>query len=355
MLFVLAIVLLLIVVVVLGVVAFVRRTGADGLRLLSSHRRPIAALCTGFPFKRIVNERDQLVGVVIGAPFRSADAQGRALELRRLGVPLVGFTSYQNFPGSLRHNPFEDAYHYAEPLDYVALMRAWCTCFREPSAHGLSLARAPHQLDLAESDFAEPTATPRAERAYDFAYVCLPDAWNSCDDGWQAYCRNWHRAKRILDLVAQRGYRGVLVGRSVCARDELPAALAARTVRTPLVAQAAFWDLLARSRCLFVPNQFDASPRVITEAIQLDVGVLVNSHILGGWKYVDPSNGAFFDPTDADEAVAAQLIAMIERQQTHGFSGATFRARFGRARTSRRLAAFLNKVLGRADAQLFLA
>jgi hypothetical protein len=352
-----ACVLLLLVVVILAIVSARRHSPASdvGMRLLSSRRHASANLCHGFPFKRVINEDGDFVAVVIGAPFRSLDAQERALEMQRTGVPLIGFTSYQNFPGDLRHNPFEDPFHYRQTLDYVGLMRAWCTCFRDPSLHGLTLERAPHQIDLSESDYAEPNVPPQTQRTYDFAYVCLTDAWNSCDDGWQAYCRNWKRAKRILDLVAQRGYKGVLVGRSLCKKYELPHALELHTTRTALMRQTEFWNLLSRCRCLFVPNQYDASPRVISEAIQLTVGVLLNRQILGGWKYIDGSNGAFFDPAEDDATVAARLCALIEHQKSRGFSNASFRERYGRDRTSRRLAHFLNPVLQRSDQKLFLA
>ena len=51
-------------------------------------------------------------------------------------------------------------------------------------------------------------------------------------------------------------------------------------------------------RVLFAPNLHDASPRVLAEAMCLNVPILVNRHILGGWKYVNDQTGAFFDNED---------------------------------------------------------
>ena len=343
--------------ITLAIMLSKRRAVTWGASLVSSARlvnkMSAERLCSGFPFKRVVNEAGAFVGAAIGAPFRDARTQERALELRARGVPLIGFCHYQNFPGSLRHNKFEDTFHYSHPLDYVSLMTAWGTCFRDPVEHGLT-PQGPPVIDLVESDFAEPMQPVSATRTYDFAYLCLSDAWNSCDNGWQAYCRNWQRAKRVMDLVCARGYRGVLFGRAVCAPDELPSHLHARTVRFGMLHQAEFWRTLAACRCLFVPNRYDASPRVIAEAIQLEVGVLVNAQILGGWKYVDSTNGALFDPELNDDKVAEQLIGLIERQKRAAFSNRSFRERYGRLNTGARLARFLNPLLRASHERIFL-
>lgn len=343
--------------VMVGAVLSHRRSISRGVSLVASARLMQVShprqLCVGFPFKCVVNEHDTFVGAAIGAPFRDLQAQSRALELKRRGVPLIGFCHYQNFPGSLKHNKFEDSFHYWNPLDYVSLMTAWGTCFRDPTEHGLT-PDGPPIIDLVESDYSEPTQSILSKRTYDFAYVCLSDSWMSCDDGWQAYCRNWHRAKSILDLVCARGYRGILFGRSICASDDLPHHLRTGTTRTGMMRQKDFWSLLASSRCLFVPNQFDASPRVLAEAIQLEVGVCVNDRILGGWKYVDPSNGVTFDPDETDRAVAERLMGLIERQKRRPFSNRSFRERYGRLNTGERLARFINSLLGSSHRELYL-
>ena len=59
---------------------------------------------------------------------------------------------------------------------------------------------------------------------------------------------------------------------------------------------------------MFAPNLHDASPRVLAEALCLDVPILVNRHILGGWKYVSNETGAFFGGEhDVVDAVRALL------------------------------------------------
>jgi hypothetical protein len=60
-----------------------------------------------------------------------------------------------------------------------------------------------------------------------------------------------------------------------------------------------FLDKVEESRIMLVASVLDASPRVITEALCLDTYVMVNERIFGGWKYVTPDTGAFFDKTNA--------------------------------------------------------
>lgn len=58
-----------------------------------------------------------------------------------------------------------------------------------------------------------------------------------------------------------------------------------------------------RSRAIFIPSISDASPRVITQALSLNVPCIVNYNIIGGWKYVNPQTGVYFtNSTDVVDA-----------------------------------------------------
>merc|ERR1712151_322429 len=63
---------------------------------------------------------------------------------------------------------------------------------------------------------------------------------------------------------------------------------------TYLAKQSKYFDYLKRSRFAFLPQVRDASPRVSTQALALDVPILMNWHIQGGWKYVNEKTGEFF-------------------------------------------------------------
>merc|ERR1711972_251416 len=63
---------------------------------------------------------------------------------------------------------------------------------------------------------------------------------------------------------------------------------------TYLAQQSDYFDYLKQSRFAFLPQIHDASPRVSSQALSLDVPILMNYYILGGWKYVNDKTGEFF-------------------------------------------------------------
>lgn len=67
----------------------------------------------------------------------------------------------------------------------------------------------------------------------------------------------------------------------------------------------------ASARMAFLPNWWDASPCVLTQSLSLGVPVLVNRQILGGWKYVTPETGVFFD--DESDVVDA-FFTLLDRE-----------------------------------------
>merc|ERR1712012_42351 len=64
--------------------------------------------------------------------------------------------------------------------------------------------------------------------------------------------------------------------------------------QTSFIDQAEYFRYLKQSRFAFLPNVHDASPRVTTQALVLDVPLLMNKHISGGWKYLNEKTGEFF-------------------------------------------------------------
>merc|ERR1712113_403087 len=63
-------------------------------------------------------------------------------------------------------------------------------------------------------------------------------------------------------------------------------------------------DYLMQGRFAFLPQIYDASPRVTTQALMHDVPILMNRNIIGGWKYLNDKTGEFFnDMTDFRESL----------------------------------------------------
>merc|ERR1719326_243336 len=65
-------------------------------------------------------------------------------------------------------------------------------------------------------------------------------------------------------------------------------------IQTTFLDQSEYFNYLKQSRFAYLPQVHDASPRISTQALSLDVPVLMNKYISGGWKYVNEKTGEFF-------------------------------------------------------------
>jgi hypothetical protein len=215
--------------------------------------------------------------------------------LRREGYRFVGMSSYQTFPISEN----------ADTLDYEALCEAWCHCFRIP---GSFLKSAIPRALISISDFTDhqrisPLATWLAEgERFDVVYV-------GAEDSWKRGTKNWSLAARCIPLICrQLGLRALVIGSPT---EDFPSSSGVSF--HPLLPWDRLLSHIAKAGCLFIPNVMDASPRVLTEALCLDVPVVVNRNILGGWKYVNRFTGTFFeDEHDIIPAVRACLHQAVE-------------------------------------------
>lgn len=244
-----------------------------------------------WPLFGIADEQGRGVGYAcLQGPVRNSDEE-KALAAVSAVVSLIGFTSFISFPA---HN---------EPNDdrcYESMCTAWCHCFRNPASYFRSqkpLLLLSHS-DFTDYSFVSPTRLfPKNDgrKDYDFVYVCQAGPAKE-------WVKNWDLARRCLPILCgQLRLRGILIGREVI--PELPNYDGLLTVRGELPWQE-LMSVFMRSRFLFVPNVMDPSPRIITEALCLNIPILVNRMILGGWKYVNPFTGFFFE-SEMDVAAGA--------------------------------------------------
>jgi hypothetical protein len=229
---------------------------------------------------------------LVTAPITTRDHHVLLAELASAGYRFVGMPGYMSFPRPDGR----------DVRDYGAVCEAWCHPFRDPDAY--LPADSPRAL-ISHSDFTDPqqvrpgrffTHEPRDER-FDVVYVGAPERWKRAAKSWAL------AAETLPAICDELGFRALVVG-------------APKSVRSPspslrVVGRLAWVDLLARlakARLLFVPNVVDPSPRIMAEALCLDVPLVVNRAIVGGWKYVNPFTGVFFDgQDDVVEAVRACL------------------------------------------------
>lgn len=288
-----------------------------------------------FPFKNLKDQDGNLMNIIaLTAPFRSDEHKEIFESYKKKGIPILGVTSYLNFPGKIK-NKYEDKYHIKNKFDYINSCIGWLYCFRNPDSRGLK--NVP-KLEIAESDFFNiKYYKPNKKKEYDFIYLCRSDNKN-CKPGWQSVNRNWELAKKCLPIMCEKfGLKGVLIGRINC--DYTPKCKKMLTVKDFMK----YWDfvnLIAKCKFIFVPNISDASPRVITEALCVDVPVLVNKNIYGGWKYVNEHTGEFFNDENDIEKQLSKLLSNLGNYKPREF----YKNNYGMERSGKKLKKFVKKL-----------
>ena len=111
-------------------------------------------------------------------------------------------------------------------------------------------------------------------------------------------------------MINEYGLKGLIVGRVGCGLEQ---EFGDKVEVTDMLDYHVFQEKLRQSRFLFVPNVYDASPRVISEALIKDVPVLMNRHIVCGSKYIQYETGEFFkDEYD----IRISLTALLSKINT---------------------------------------
>jgi hypothetical protein len=204
---------------------------------------------------------------------------------------IIIMSSYMTFPGK-NINPHDDpARNPATPFVndvWRSRIVLWCHCFRCPERLWVPPAGVPRVL-LSESDFYDPDSlkpflgTPKK---YDF-FCSFPGGQ------WSDYIRQIEECKRWVDFIAEEMGLRVLVVGSGRAAD-----FSRRAERLTVIEGDLPWDRfvthMASCRYMLNTSYVDASPRVVIEAMSLNMPVLLNERILGGWKYINNDTGRTF-------------------------------------------------------------
>eukprot|EP00884_Botryococcus_braunii_P015920 jgi/Botrbrau1/3010/Bobra.0070s0008.1 len=269
-----------------------------------------------YPFQRMQHPDNRDTGVVLViAPFYDANyfraEAARALfwRLKANGLIVVGISSYQEFPGQIV-NPWDDRHTTPQDAAVYRAMDGWLHCFRDPDS---VLPPGVPRILLSESDFHNPMRRDGGgslipwglEKKWDIIYSNHGGDWND-------FARNWTLAKAaFINLITQRNLKILITGKETVPDEELQPYIQSGSIELHLnhVEWRDFLKLIEQSRALIAPNVHDASPRVLVEALCVNTSILVNQHIVGGWKYVTQETGEFF--SSADDIVEAwdRLVA----------------------------------------------
>ena len=103
----------------------------------------------------------------------------------------------------------------------------------------------------------------------------------------------------------------------------------------------AFMKILKSCRFLFLPNIYDASPRILSEALACNLPAIVNKNILGGWKYVNNKTGVFFNNERDFEKSLRVLLKNLKSYKPRKW----FSTNYGPENSGKRLKKFFKRYL----------
>ena len=266
------------------------------------------------PFVNLYDNNGQKLNVILVSKPFSNDTELKIYEDNKDKCIFIGITSYLEFP-NMPSNPFENFNENYKKYKYLEICEGWIYGFKNPEKYfppDIPLHFA-SESDWIDCNLCKPDKT--IKKKYDFIYICLKvdEKKELCDD-WATYNKNWALAKKCLDIFCNKyKLKGLLVGRKGC---ELPPGCKYMETTNMLD----YNDLKKKyneSRFIFLPNEKDASPRVLAEAMATDIPCLVNNNILGGWKYVNDKTGEFF--TD-EKDISASLDILLNKMNNNEYT-----------------------------------
>jgi len=251
------------------------------------------------PYVNVYDEkRNQLPIVLLSHPFTRDNSYKQHQQYKKDGFLILGISSYNEFPSitTNKHDVLNNSKEKAwTNYDYMKETDGWLHCFRDPKKH---IAKSMPKTLLSESDFCNYDVykpNPEIKKIYDFIYICPKDAGDSCD-GWVSTNKNWDLAQKCIEVMCSKyKFKGLLVGRKGCKLSKSAEKLCHTT---GFLSQLKLIEAYNQSKFILIPNQSDASPRILTEALCVNVPALVNYNIVGGWKYINSQTGAFFSSMD---------------------------------------------------------
>ena len=260
------------------------------------------------PYVNVFDDNGNKLNIILlSKPFGNTNEEMKIYDDNKKNNIFLGISSYMEFP-NVPSNPFENWGDTFNKYKYKEMCEGWLHGFRDPEKY------FPPDMPIhfsSESDFIDCNVykpDESVEKTFDFIYICLKvdDKKTLCDD-WATHNKNWKLAKKCLDIFCNKfKLKGLLIGRKGC---ELPNGCSyMESPSTNMLKYDEFVKLYKKAKFIFVPNEIDASPRVLTEALSNNLACLVNKNILAGWKYVNDKTGELFnDENDVEKAVEKLL------------------------------------------------
>jgi len=260
------------------------------------------------PYVNLFDDNGNKLNIILlSKPFGDANGDLKIYNENKKNNIFLGISSYLEFP-NVPSNPFENWGDTFNKYKYKEMCEGWIHGFKDPDKYfppDIPLLFA-SESDWIDCNVSKPDES--IEKTFDFIYICLKvDSKKTICDDWATYNKNWKLAKKCLDIFCNKfKLKGLLIGRKGC---ELPTGCSYMEKQSTDMLN--YYDLqksYSKAKFIFIPNEKDASPRVLTEALSHNLACLVNKNILAGWKYVNDKTGELFsDENDVSQAVEKLL------------------------------------------------
>jgi hypothetical protein len=261
-----------------------------------------------FPFRYFTDSQNKILPfVAVTGFFRDENAKKKYYEYINNGIHVFGITAYKSFPNREMLDESEGIYERNEDdFNFTKNIKNWLCCFKDKEKYGFTNEN--NIIDISESDFYNAETDINTEKKYDFIYICNKDSDTCPLNGWNSINRNFDLALKCFPIMINDfKLKGLVVGRENCGLEEK---YGDKIEVIGWLEWHVLQEKMRQSKILFMPNIYDASPRVIAECLTKNVSVLMNENILCGYKYINYETGNFF--TDDIDLVPA-LTKLLDR------------------------------------------
>ena len=264
-----------------------------------------------FPFRYFTDKNDKVLPVVaVTGFFREEAAKQKFYEYKKMGIHVFGITAYKSFPNRHMLDSSEGEYERNDTFNYTEEIKDWLCCFKDKTHYGFTDKN--NTIDISESDFyTSESDNLKKEKKYDFIYICNKDSDTCPLNGWNAINRNFDLALKCFPIMCNEfKLKGLVVGRVGCGLEKK---YGDKMEVVDWLDWHVLQDKMRESRMLFVPNIYDASPRVVAESITKNLPVLMNRNILCGSKYISYETGELFSDEVNLRPALTQLLDRIDK------------------------------------------
>jgi hypothetical protein len=306
--------LLILIIIILSIMVFITNNNSENFDGITD----LEKIDTNPVFVNLYDNKGNKLNVtLISKPF-GGDNDFKQYLVNKPNKIYLGISSYMEFP-YLPSNNIDDYIDIKDKLNnkelankpsyyndmYLNICEGWLHCFQNTNKY---LPTDKPKALISESDFVNYrlfTPDDSIEKEYDYIYSCPKVSEDSTCNDWVSYNKNWPLAEKCIKIMSDMGLKGLLVGRKGCNVPE-------NCETTGWVDFNEMKNLYNKSKFIFLPNIIDASPRMLTECLSMNLPCLVNKDILGGWKYVNEHTGEFFTDENNIQENVQKLLDNID-------------------------------------------